>query len=110
MNNYLLLILAIFFEIIATSGLKASEGFSRLTPSLISILGYIASFYFLSLTLKSIPIGIAYAVWSGIGIVLISIVGFLVFNQSPDIPALVGISLIMIGVLIIHLFSDSVQP
>lgn len=102
---WLFLGLAIVGEVIGTSALKAAEGFTRLWPSLIVISGYAAAFYFLSLTLRSIPVGVAYAVWSGIGIVLISLVAFLLYGQRLDLPALLGIALIVAGVLVINLFS-----
>ena len=106
--QWLYLALAICSEVVATSFLKTSDGFSRLGPSLIVIVGYGVSFYFLSLTLKAIPLGIAYAVWSGVGLVLISIVGSLYHHQHLDLPAVVGIGLIMVGVLVINLYSKSV--
>jgi len=84
--SYLYLSIAIVAEVIGTSALKASEGFTRLGPSLITILGYAAAFYFLSLTLKTIPVGIAYAIWSGVGIVLISLIGYALFRQTLDLP------------------------
>ncbi|MDY0072383.1 MAG: SMR family transporter [Thauera sp.] len=102
---WLFLGFAIVGEVIGTSALKAAEGFTRLWPSLIVISGYAAAFYFLSLTLRSIPVGVAYAVWSGIGIVLISLVAFLLYGQRLDLPALLGIALIVAGVLVINLFS-----
>lgn len=107
MSAYLHLALAILFEVIATSLLKASEGFERLWPTVGSLLGYLVAFYLLSLTLKSIPTGVAYAVWSGVGIVFISLIGWLVFKQHLDLPALLGIGLICAGVLVIQIFSQS---
>lgn len=107
--KYLFLLIAIVFEVIATSALKSSEQFTRLWPSVIAIIGYAMAFYFLSLTLKTMPIGIAYAIWSGLGIVLISGIGYLVYNQSLDFPAVIGIVFIIIGVLIINLYSSSVS-
>ncbi len=104
---WLYLTLAIVAEVIATSALKASAGFSRLLPSLLVLGGYGVAFYFLSLTLGSIPVGVAYAVWSGVGIVLISVAGWLVYGQQLDAAALAGIGLILAGVLVIQLFSDS---
>lgn len=103
--NFLHLIAAIACEVVATSALKASEGFSRLWPSAIVVVGYGLAFYFLSLTLRTMPVGIAYAIWSGLGIVLISAVGWLLFRQTLDLPALLGIGLILAGVLVINLFS-----
>lgn len=107
MNVYLLLGLAIVFEVIATSLLKASEGFTRLWPSIGTVIGYAAAFYLLALTLKSIPTGVAYAIWSGVGIVLISVIGWVVFKQKLDAPALIGMGLIVAGVAVINLFSKS---
>jgi small multidrug resistance pump len=107
--HYLYLGLAIVTEVIGTSALKASEGFTRLGPSIVSIAAYSAAFYCLSLTLSTIPTGIAYAIWSGVGIVLISLVGWFWFKQSLDLPALCGIGLILAGVLVINLFSKSVS-
>ena len=94
-------------EVIGTSALKASEGFSKPLPSLLVVAGYATAFYCLSLTLKTIPIGMAYAIWSGAGIVLISLVAFLFFQQRLDAPALLGMGLIVAGVLIIQIFSNS---
>jgi len=108
MKSWLFLGVAIFSEVIATSALKASEGFSRTTPSMIVLIGYGLAFYFLSLTLKTIPVGIAYAVWSGVGIVGVSIIGLLLFKQKLDFPALLGIAFILTGVLIMNVFSKSV--
>ena len=102
------LVLAICSEVVATSFLKTSDWFGRLGPSLIVVVGYGVSFYFLSLTLKAIPLGIAYAVWSGVGLVLISIVGSLYHHQHLDMPAVGGIGLILVGVLVINLYSKSV--
>lgn len=92
-------------EVFATSCLKASNGFSRLWPTVLSVIGYCSAFYLLSLTMKTIPTGIVYAIWSGVGIVLISLIGFFVFKQSLDWAAIIGIALIMAGVLVINLFS-----
>lgn len=99
------LLIAIVFEVVATSALKASASFTRLLPSVVVVIGYVGAFWFLSLTLKTIPVGIAYALWSGVGIVLISLVGWLWFKQSLDLPALIGMALIVAGVLTINLFS-----
>lgn len=99
------LFIAIICEIIATTYLKKSDQFSKLIPSLITIAGYAAAFYFLSLTLKTIPVGIAYAIWSGVGIVLITLIGMIAFKQTPDLPAILGLALIVIGVMVINLFS-----
>ncbi|HEX7755803.1 MAG TPA: multidrug efflux SMR transporter [Niabella sp.] len=107
MKKYIFLFLAILFETIATSALKTSEQFSRLLPSIVTITGYILAFYFLSLTLKTIPVSIAYAIWSAVGIVLITLVGIVFFKQVPDIPAIIGLSLIIAGVIVIHVFSKT---
>jgi len=107
--HWVFLTLAIVSEVIGTSALKASEGFSRLWPSMIVIVGYAASFYFLSLTLKTIPIGVAYAIWSGAGIVLIALVAWVFYGQSLDLPAILGISLIVAGVIVLNVFSKVVS-
>ncbi|MCK8142237.1 SMR family transporter [Flavobacterium sp. I-SCBP12n] len=107
MKNFLFLGIAILFEIIATSALKKSEEFSKLIPSIITIVGYCGAFYFLSFAIRTIPIGIAYAIWSGVGIVLITIIGAVFFKQIPDLPAILGLSLILIGVIIINVFSKT---
>ena len=107
--KWLFLITAILAEVIATSALKAAEGFTKLVPSLIVIAGYSISFFFLSLTLKSIPVGIAYAIWSGVGITFISIIGFFIYKQALDLPAIIGISFIVLGVIIINLFSKIIS-
>ncbi|WP_370643201.1 multidrug efflux SMR transporter [Bordetella sp. LUAb4] len=109
MMKWLYLAVAIIAELIATSSLKASEGFTRLLPSAITVVGYLVSFYFLSQTLREIPVGIAYAIWSGVGIVLISIIGLVFFKQHLDLPALIGIGLIVAGVIVMNVFSDTVK-
>lgn len=101
------LVLAIVFEVIATSLLKQSHGFSRLWPTLGTIAGYAGTFYFLGLALKVIPVGIAYAVWSGLGIVLIAGIGYLAFGQKLDFWALVGLAMILGGVIVINTLSGS---
>ena len=105
--GYLYLAIAIAAEVVATSALKASEGFTRLGPSLVVAAGYGVAFYFLSLVLKTVPVGVAYAIWSGVGIVLIAIIGWAVLKQPLDAPALVGIGLIVAGVAVIQLFSKA---
>ncbi|MEC7641973.1 SMR family transporter [Idiomarina sp.] len=105
MKNWLFLGVAIIAEVVATSSLKASEGFTKLWPSLIVLLGYAIAFYFLSLTLKAIPVGIAYAVWAGLGIVLISLAGWLIFGQRLDLASILGMALIITGVVVINVFS-----
>jgi len=104
---YLYLAIAIIAEVIATSALKASAEFTKLVPSIIVVVGYCVAFYFLTLVLRSIPIGISYAIWSGLGIVLISLVGIFVYKEIPDTPALIGMALIIAGVVVINLFSKT---
>nr|WP_262411426.1 SMR family transporter [Acetobacter senegalensis] len=100
---------AIVCEVFATSCLKACDGFTRWVPAALSIAGYCCAFYLLSQTMRTIPTGLVYAIWSGVGIVLISAIGFVFFKQSLDLPAIIGIALIMLGVLVINLFSRSTQ-
>jgi small multidrug resistance pump len=107
MNNWLYLAIAIVSETIATSALKASEGFSRFWPALLVVVGYGVAFYCLALTMRSIPLGVTYAIWSGVGIVLITLAGWLLFGQKLDAPALAGIALIVAGVLVMNLFSKT---
>jgi small multidrug resistance pump len=107
--NWLYLSIAIVCEVIATSALKSSDGFTRLLPSGLVLVGYGAAFYFLSLTLRTIPVGVAYAVWAGVGVVLITLVGWLLFNQELDTPAFIGIALIAAGVIVLNVFSKSVS-
>ncbi|MHA3104734.1 DMT family transporter [Acinetobacter sp. ANC 3791] len=104
---FLYLLIAILAEVIATSAMKASDGFSQLLPSGITILGYAFAIYFLSLTMKSIPIGITYALWSGAGIILVSLVGFFYYKQHLDVAAMIGLTFMIAGILIINLFSKS---
>ena len=96
-------------QVIATSALKQTNQFTRIVPSLITLVGYAGAFYFLSMVLRNIPLGIAYAIWSGAGIVLVALVGWLVFKQQLDVPAIIGICMIIGGVLVINLFSGSVE-
>jgi len=105
--NWVYLGVAIIAEVIATSALKAADGFTRLTPSIVVVAGYLVAFYFLSLTLRTIPIGIAYAIWSGIGISLIALIGWLVYQQALDVPAMIGLGLIIAGVVVLNAFSKS---
>ncbi|TFG59112.1 MAG: multidrug efflux SMR transporter [Nitrospirales bacterium] len=107
--TYLYLFMAIVAEVIATSSLKAAEGFTRLGPSLVVAIGYIAAFYLLSLVLRSMTIGIAYAIWSGVGIILLALVGAITFREIPDTPAVIGMGLIIAGVIVIHVFSQTVR-
>jgi len=106
MMYWLILAVAIVAEVIATSALKLSDGFTRLWPSLLVVVGYGTAIYLLSLTLKVIPVGIVYAIWSGVGIVLIAIAATLFLGQRLDTPALLGMALIVSGVVVIHLFSQ----
>ena len=106
-KNWLFLLVAIVSEVIATSALKSSEGFSRFLPSVIVVVGYGIAFYCLALTLRVIPMGVVYAVWSGIGIVLITLVGWLLFGQKLDFPALLGVVLIAAGVVVMNVFSKT---
>ena len=107
MNNWVYLGLAIVSEVIATASLKSTEGFTRLVPSIVVLVGYSAAFYFLSLTLDTIPIGVAYAVWSGVGVATITLVSFVVYDQKIDAAELLGIGLIVAGVVVLRLFSEA---
>ena len=109
MKQFIFLFLAIMLEVVGTSGLKASEQFSKLLPSVITVVAYVCAFYFLGLTLKTLPVGIAYAIWSGVGIVLISVIGLIFFKQSVDLPAILGLGLIIAGVIVINIFSKTVS-
>jgi len=104
---WLYLVLAILTETIGTTALKASDGFSRLLPSLVTIAAYAASFWLLALVLRSIPVGIAYAIWSGLGIVFIAIIGWVVFGQRLDAAALAGMGLIVAGIVVMQVFSGT---
>ena len=105
--KYLYLFTAIVAEVIATTALNASNQFTKWLPGLITIIGYGVAFYFLSLTLRTMPVGIVYAVWSGVGIVLVALVGVIFFKQIPDLPAVIGMILIIAGVLIMNLLSKT---
>ena len=107
MNAYLALGIAIVAEVIATTALKASDSFTRLWPSALAVAGYAIAFYFLSITLRSVPTGIAYAIWSGLGIVLITMASFLIYRQTIDLPGLLGMGLIIAGVVVLNVFSKS---
>lgn len=109
MTQWAILLAAIVAEVIATSALKASDGFTRPGPVLLMAAGYGIAFYLLSLTLRTLPVGVAYAIWSGVGVVLITLVGWLLFGQKLDAPALIGMALIVVGVVIMNLFSHSVS-
>ncbi len=106
---YLYLAIAILAEVIATSALKASEEFTKLYPSLIVVIGYSVAFYFMTLVLRTIPIGVTYAIWSGLGIVLVAIIGIVLYKEIPDVPAIIGMGLIIAGVVVIHVFSGSIR-
>ncbi|WP_407650118.1 DMT family transporter [Halomonas rhizosphaerae] len=106
MMAFLFLALAIVAEVIATSALKASEGFTRLWPSVTVVVGYGLAFYLLALVLRTMPVGIAYAFWAGLGIVLVTLVGILVYGEKPDLPALLGLAMIVGGVVVIQVFSS----
>ncbi|MFC2990956.1 DMT family transporter [Halomonas tibetensis] len=106
MMVFVYLAVAIVAEVVATSALKATEGFTRLWPSLLVMVGYALAFYMLSLVLRTMPVGIVYAIWAGLGIVLVAVVGLVVYGQRPDLPAVIGIGLIVAGVLTIQLFSS----
>lgn len=107
--NWLYLGVAIFSEVIATSALKESNGFSVISFVLLALLGYLISFYFLSITLTHIPIGIAYAIWSGVGLTLITLVGYLFYDQKLDLAALLGILLILSGVMVLGFLSKTIE-
>lgn len=108
MKTWLILLLAIVCEVIGTSALRPSNGFTRFWPSCVVVAGYAAAFYFLSLTLKTIPVGVAYAVWSGVGTALIVLIGRLFMQQRLDIAAILGVLLVVTGVVIINVFSTSI--
>jgi small multidrug resistance pump len=104
---WLPLSIAIVSEVIATSALKASDGFTRPAPSIVVVAGYAIAFWCLSLTLRTIPVGIAYAIWSGAGIALITLIAWIVYGQSLDVPALIGLALIVAGVVVLNVYSES---
>ena len=107
MNKWIYLTLAIFSEVMATASLKSTEGFTKLWPSVLVLVGYSAAFYFLSMTLDSIPIGVAYAIWSGVGVAAITLVSIFFFDQKIDTAGFIGIGLIVTGVIVLRLFSES---
>ncbi|MDN6298503.1 MAG: multidrug efflux SMR transporter [Halomonas sp.] len=102
---FVYLILAIVAEVVATSALKSSAGFTRLVPSVVVVVGYGLAFYLLSLVLRTLPVGVAYAIWAGLGIVLVTLVGVVAFGERPDVPAVLGILLIVAGVVLLQMFS-----
>ncbi|WP_227268081.1 DMT family transporter [Roseobacter weihaiensis] len=106
---YLFLTLAVLFETVGTTALQASQQFTRLGPTLVVIVAYAIAFYLLGLTLKFMPVGVVYAIWSGLGIVFIACIGFVVFGQRLDLPAIIGLVLIIAGILVIHLLSNTTQ-
>ena len=108
MTSYLYLLTAVIFETVGTSALQASEQFTIPKPLLLTAACYAATFYFLSLALRTMPVGVAYAIWSGLGIVLIALIGLAWFGQKLDAPALIGLSMIVAGVAVINLFSNTV--
>ena len=107
--SFIYLLIAIIAEVVATSALKASNGFTELVPIIFTVLGYAIALFFLGLTFKSIPMGLAYAMWSAAGIVLISCVGWIVFKQNLDLPAMIGLAFILLGIVIINVFSKSTE-
>jgi small multidrug resistance pump len=109
MTQWLFLAMAIISEVIGTSALKASEGFTRLYPSLLVASGYVVAFFFLSLTLRTMPVGVAYAIWSGVGVALITLIGRFWFGQMLDLAAYLGIGLIVAGVIVMNVFSKAVS-
>ncbi len=107
LKSWIFLGVAIVAEVVATSGLKASEGFTRLWPSLLVIAGYSVAFYFLSISLKDIPVGLAYAIWAGLGIVLVALIGWLIYGQTLDAASVIGMAMIIGGVAVINVFSKT---
>ncbi len=105
--GYILLFFAILVEVIATTALKYSQEFTKIGPSIVVIIGYGSAIFLLSLVIKTVPVGIAYAIWAGMGIFLITIVSSILFKQTPDFPAILGLILIILGVIIIQLFSKT---
>lgn len=108
MTAYMYLSLAIVFEVIATSALKAADGFTKVGPSLLVAIGYAGSFYFFSIVLRTVPVGVAYAIWCGLGIVLVTLTGIVIYKQIPDFPAVLGMGFILVGVCIINYFSKTI--
>jgi small multidrug resistance pump len=108
MNKWLILFIAIVCEVIATSALKASDGFKRFLPSVLVVVGYSLSFYLMSLTLRQIPVGVTYAIWSGVGVVLITLIAWIIYKQHLDLAAIIGMALIVLGVVVMNHFSKSI--
>jgi small multidrug resistance pump len=109
MNQWIYLAIAIVGEVVATSALKASDGFTKLVPSIVVAVGYVTAFYFLSMALRSIPVGIAYAIWAGLGVVLITAFSWIYYGQKLDVAAGAGMALIVAGVVVMNLFSKTVS-
>ena len=109
MNKWIFLGLAIISEVVATTSLKSTEGFTKLVPSIIVVIGYTAAFYFVSLTLDTLPVGVVYAIWSGVGIALVAIISVIVLDQKLDAGAIVGMGLIIAGVVVMRVFSKTVE-
>lgn len=107
--SYWYLALAIVAEVIATSSLKATEEFTKPLPTVLMVIGYLFAFYFMTLAMRTIPLGVTYAIWSGLGIVLISIAGIFLYNEKLDLPALIGMGLIIAGVVVMKLFSKTLN-
>jgi small multidrug resistance pump len=107
--TWVFLAVAIMAEVIATAALKATDGFTRLGPTLVSLTGYAVAFYFLSIVLRTIPVGIAYAIWAGAGVALVALIGRVVYGQTLDLAAVLGIALIVAGVVVLNVFSGSVR-
>lgn len=108
MNHWVALTMAVVAEVIATTSLKATAEFTRLWPSVLVVAGYLLAFYFMTISLRVLPVGIMYAIWAGAGIVLVTLTGWLFYKQALDAPAIVGIGLIVAGVIVINVFSKSV--
>jgi small multidrug resistance pump len=108
MNHWLALAIAIVAEVIATSTMKATNEFTRFWPSVVVVLGYGTGFYFMTISMRVLPIGIMYALWSGVGILVVSIMGWVIYRQALDIPAIIGMSFIIAGVVVINVFSKSI--
>lgn len=105
--QWVYLAIAIASEVVATSALKAAEGFTRLVPSALVVVGYSLAFYFLSLTLRTIPLGVTYAIWSGVGVALITLIGWTYYHQALNLPSLIGIALIVAGVVVLSLYAET---
>lgn len=106
-THYIILLIAVASETIGTAALQASAQFTRFWPSVLVVIAYAVSFYFLAVALRTIPLGIAYALWSGLGIVFIASIGFIIYGQKLDLPAILGLGMILGGIVVIHLFSST---